>query len=106
MSDDEIGGATALVTGASRGFGRGIATALSRAGAQVVGVARIWRGSPVCAADDLAVGARRSETRARPWRQRLRALLNAQALIRGATGGPDEIAFAEDDRQRLARRGN
>ncbi len=32
---------TALVTGASRGFGRGIATALSRAGAaQVVGVAR------------------------------------------------------------------
>jgi NAD(P)-dependent dehydrogenase (short-subunit alcohol dehydrogenase family) len=31
---------TALVTGASRGFGRGIATALSRAGARVVGVAR------------------------------------------------------------------
>ena len=30
----------ALVTGASRGFGRGIATALSRAGARVVGVAR------------------------------------------------------------------
>jgi NAD(P)-dependent dehydrogenase (short-subunit alcohol dehydrogenase family) len=36
----ELQGATALVTGASRGFGRGIATALSRAGAQVVGVAR------------------------------------------------------------------
>jgi NAD(P)-dependent dehydrogenase (short-subunit alcohol dehydrogenase family) len=30
----------AIVTGASRGFGRGIATALSRAGARVVGVAR------------------------------------------------------------------
>jgi NAD(P)-dependent dehydrogenase (short-subunit alcohol dehydrogenase family) len=40
MPDNEIAGATALVTGASRGFGRGIATALSRAGAQVVGVAR------------------------------------------------------------------
>jgi NAD(P)-dependent dehydrogenase (short-subunit alcohol dehydrogenase family) len=31
---------TAIVTGASRGFGRGIAAALSGAGAQVVGVAR------------------------------------------------------------------
>jgi NAD(P)-dependent dehydrogenase (short-subunit alcohol dehydrogenase family) len=35
-----IAGATALVTGASRGFGRSIATSLSQAGAQVVGVAR------------------------------------------------------------------
>jgi NAD(P)-dependent dehydrogenase (short-subunit alcohol dehydrogenase family) len=35
-----LSGTTALVTGASRGFGRGIATALSRAGAAVVGVAR------------------------------------------------------------------
>jgi NAD(P)-dependent dehydrogenase (short-subunit alcohol dehydrogenase family) len=40
MSENELAGVTALVTGASRGFGRGIATALSRAGAQVVGVAR------------------------------------------------------------------
>jgi NAD(P)-dependent dehydrogenase (short-subunit alcohol dehydrogenase family) len=40
MSGNDLAGATALVTGASRGFGRGIATALSRAGAQVVGVAR------------------------------------------------------------------
>ena len=40
MSDRDLVGTTALVTGASRGFGRGIATALSRAGAQVVGVAR------------------------------------------------------------------
>jgi NADP-dependent 3-hydroxy acid dehydrogenase YdfG len=40
MSDIELAGTTALVTGASRGFGRGIATALSAAGAQVVGVAR------------------------------------------------------------------
>ena len=40
MSENEIAGATALVTGASRGFGRGIASALSGAGARVVGVAR------------------------------------------------------------------
>ena len=40
MPEQQIPGATALVTGASRGFGLGIATALSRAGAQVVGVAR------------------------------------------------------------------
>jgi NAD(P)-dependent dehydrogenase (short-subunit alcohol dehydrogenase family) len=33
-------GTTAIVTGASRGFGRAIATALSAAGARVVGVAR------------------------------------------------------------------
>ena len=35
-----LGGTTAIVTGASRGFGRGIAAALSGAGAHVVGVAR------------------------------------------------------------------
>jgi len=40
MSDKQLAGTTALVTGASRGFGRGIATALNEAGAQVVGVAR------------------------------------------------------------------
>src|SRR5215813_4186275 len=40
MPDNEVSGATALVTAASRGFGRGIATALSKAGARVAGVAR------------------------------------------------------------------
>jgi NAD(P)-dependent dehydrogenase (short-subunit alcohol dehydrogenase family) len=40
MSDQELAGTTALVTGASRGFGRGIATTLSEQGARVVGVAR------------------------------------------------------------------
>jgi hypothetical protein len=66
---------------------------------------RIRGAAPICAADDLAVGVTRSETRGRPWRLRLWALLNAQALIRGGAGGPDDIAFVEDDRQRLARRG-
>jgi NAD(P)-dependent dehydrogenase (short-subunit alcohol dehydrogenase family) len=37
---DALVGTTAIVTGASRGFGRGIAAALSAAGAHVVGVAR------------------------------------------------------------------
>jgi len=40
MSENGLAGAAALVTGASRGFGRGIAIALSKAGAPVVGVAR------------------------------------------------------------------
>ena len=44
MEANEVKGATALVTGASRGFGRGIATALSGAGAAVVGVARDGSG--------------------------------------------------------------
>ena len=35
-----LAGTTAIVTGASRGFGRAIATALSAAGAHVIGVAR------------------------------------------------------------------
>lgn len=40
MAGTDVTGATALVTGASRGFGRAIAEALSASGAHVVGVAR------------------------------------------------------------------
>jgi NAD(P)-dependent dehydrogenase (short-subunit alcohol dehydrogenase family) len=40
MPADQLGGTTALVTGASKGLGRGVATALALAGATVVGVAR------------------------------------------------------------------
>ncbi|HEY2315963.1 MAG TPA: SDR family oxidoreductase [Streptosporangiaceae bacterium] len=40
MASQQLAGRTALVTGASRGFGRGIAVALTQAGATVVGVAR------------------------------------------------------------------
>jgi NAD(P)-dependent dehydrogenase (short-subunit alcohol dehydrogenase family) len=39
-STDELSGTTAIVTGASRGFGRAIAASLVGAGAHVVGVAR------------------------------------------------------------------
>jgi NAD(P)-dependent dehydrogenase (short-subunit alcohol dehydrogenase family) len=40
MQDGQLTGATALVTGASKGLGRGIAVALSNAGARVIGIAR------------------------------------------------------------------
>jgi NAD(P)-dependent dehydrogenase (short-subunit alcohol dehydrogenase family) len=40
MSSQDLSGTTAIVTGASRGFGRAVAEALSHAGANVVGVAR------------------------------------------------------------------
>jgi NAD(P)-dependent dehydrogenase (short-subunit alcohol dehydrogenase family) len=40
MSSQDLSGTTAIVTGASRGFGRGVAAALMHAGAQVIGVAR------------------------------------------------------------------
>ena len=40
MNAKQLAGRTAVVTGASRGFGRSIATALAEAGASVVGVAR------------------------------------------------------------------
>src|SRR5258706_3942417 len=40
MTSRELSGTTAVVTGASRGFGRRIAIALSQAGVQVVGAAR------------------------------------------------------------------
>ena len=37
---DGLAGSTAIVTGASRGFGRAVAAALTAAGTHVVGVAR------------------------------------------------------------------
>src|SRR5260370_16407120 len=40
MPTHELSGTTALVTGASRGFGRAIAIALSKHGAHLAGVAR------------------------------------------------------------------
>ena len=39
MSVEDLSGTTAIVTGASRGFGRSVATALTAIGATVVGFA-------------------------------------------------------------------
>jgi hypothetical protein len=61
---------------------------------------------PTCVADDPVTTPRHSETRGRRWCPRLWTILNAQALIHGRTGGPDDVAFVEDDRPRLARRGS
>jgi NAD(P)-dependent dehydrogenase (short-subunit alcohol dehydrogenase family) len=49
--NNPLAGSTAIVTGASRGFGRGIAAALTAAGARVVGVARTGDGVIADAAD-------------------------------------------------------
>jgi NAD(P)-dependent dehydrogenase (short-subunit alcohol dehydrogenase family) len=40
LATAQLAGSTAIVTGASRGFGRGVAAAFVQAGAQVVGIAR------------------------------------------------------------------
>jgi NAD(P)-dependent dehydrogenase (short-subunit alcohol dehydrogenase family) len=40
MSTHDLSGSTAIVTGASKGLGRGVADALAHAGVQVIGVAR------------------------------------------------------------------
>jgi NAD(P)-dependent dehydrogenase (short-subunit alcohol dehydrogenase family) len=48
---NHLSGSTAIVTGASRGFGRAIAAALSAAGAEVIAVARTGAGVTADAAD-------------------------------------------------------
>lgn len=55
-SPTELSGSTAIVTGASRGFGRGIAAALEAAGADVVGVARSGARIAADAADPATAG--------------------------------------------------
>src|ERR1700682_5161987 len=55
-SPTELAGSTAIVTGASRGFGRGIADALTAAGARVTGVAPRDAPLPADAADPATAG--------------------------------------------------
>src|SRR5882757_3779800 len=52
----DLAGSTAIVTGASRGFGRGIADALTAAGAGVIGVARSGATVSADAADPATAG--------------------------------------------------
>jgi hypothetical protein len=61
-----------------------------------------WPASPVRAADGMTSTVRsagRHRAGVRLW-----ALLHAAALLRGASGGPADVAFIEDDRRRLAAR--
>jgi NAD(P)-dependent dehydrogenase (short-subunit alcohol dehydrogenase family) len=53
MTAQQLSGTTAIVTGASRGFGRGIAAALTQAGAHVIGVARTWAALDGAALDEV-----------------------------------------------------
>jgi NAD(P)-dependent dehydrogenase (short-subunit alcohol dehydrogenase family) len=55
-SPTDLAGSTAIVTGASRGFGRGIADALTAAGARVIGVARSGATVSADAADPATAG--------------------------------------------------
>jgi NAD(P)-dependent dehydrogenase (short-subunit alcohol dehydrogenase family) len=56
LSPIDLAGSTAIVTGASRGFGRGIADALTAAGARVIGVARSGATVSADAADPATAG--------------------------------------------------
>ena len=68
---------------------------------------RIWRASAldgIRAADGAAARAGRTGRRRHRWGVRLWALLNAQAVMNGQTGGPHDVTVIEDDHQRLAAR--
>lgn len=65
------------------------------------GIVRVSQVCPVEKATVSSSGGRSGRT----WRLRLWAVLNAQSLIRGTARGPGDVAFIEDDRHRLARRG-
>lgn len=98
MPENELAGATALVTGASQGFGSGIAAALSGAGAQVIGVARdrgaldelrealgeSFTAVPADAADPMVAGqlidAHRPAVAGRPVRTKLTAGIGAEGI--------------------------
>jgi hypothetical protein len=68
---------------------------------------RIWRVSLIDgtrAVDGAAARAGRPGRRSHRRGVRLWALLNAQAVMHGRTGGPHDVSVIEDDRQRLAAR--
>lgn len=60
---------------------------------------QIWKASRMRAADGRA--SRMSGSRGRRAGLRLWTLLNAQVLINGTTGTPDDVAFIEDDHRRM-----
>ena len=65
---------------------------------------QIWRSSRIHTAHGQASTVGGSGSRSRRAALRLWTLMHAQALLNGTTGGPGDVAFIEDDRQRLAAR--
>ncbi len=62
---------------------------------------QIWKASRIRAADGRASRMSGGGRRGRRTGHRLWTLLNSQMLINGTTGTPDDVAFIEDDRQRM-----
>jgi hypothetical protein len=65
---------------------------------------QIWRSSRIHTAQGQASMVDGSGSRSRRAARRLWILMHAQALLNGTTGSPGNVAFIEDDRQRLAGR--
>jgi hypothetical protein len=67
---------------------------------------QIWRSSGIHTAQSQGsmVDGSGSRSRSRRAARRLWILMHAQALLNGTTGSPGNVAFIEDDRQRLAGR--
>jgi hypothetical protein len=65
---------------------------------------QIWRASRIHTAQDPASPAGDTGSRSRRLAVRIWTLMHAQAVLNGATGGSGDVAFIEDDRQRLAAR--
>ena len=67
-------------------------------------VTQIWRASRTHEAHGQASPVGDACHRGRRAALRIWTLMHAQALLNGTTGGPGDVAFIEDDRQRLAAR--
>jgi hypothetical protein len=65
---------------------------------------QLWRSSGIHTAQGQASMVDGSGSRSRRAGRRLWILMHAQALLNGTTGSPGDVAFIEDDRQRLAGR--
>jgi hypothetical protein len=65
---------------------------------------QIWRASRTRAAQGQASPAGGTGSRSRRAAVRMWTLMHARAVLNGTTGGAGDVAFIEDDRQRLAAR--